>query len=74
VTEIYHRSAAGKVTWIGDLTRDEAAEAIARAPWEWHNAPRGFAPWPPTLVRGEPVYPPSLADEARPSQSKVWDR
>jgi hypothetical protein len=51
--EIYHRTLAGKVTWIGDLTSDEAAEAIARAPWEWHTAPRGFAPWPAGRVRAQ---------------------
>jgi hypothetical protein len=70
--EIYHRSAAGKVVWL-EMTRDEAAEAIARAPWEWHTAPRGFAPWPADRVRGVPTAAPSLADTL-PSRNKIWDR
>jgi hypothetical protein len=77
MAECYHRSLAGKVVWIGDLTRDEVAEALARAPWEWHTAPRGFAPWPPSRVRGEVFEPPSLADTmtgARSSTSGIWDR
>jgi hypothetical protein len=71
---IYHRTAGGKVTYIDAMTRDEIEAAIKRAPFEWSASPRGFAPWPPSLLRGDPVYPASLADEARPSQSKVWDR
>jgi hypothetical protein len=35
-------------------------------------AMRGFAPWP--VARGEPVYPPSLADTAKPSKNPIWNR
>lgn len=72
MAECYHRTAAGKVTWIDAMTRDEIATAVDRAPWEWNTAPRGFAPWPPSLVRGVPVTPPSLAD-AMPRSPKMWD-
>jgi hypothetical protein len=61
MAEAYHRSLAGKVTWI-EMTRDEVEAAVARRPWEWSTSPRDFAPWPAALVRGEPVEPPSLAD------------
>jgi hypothetical protein len=73
VAEVYHRSAAGKVTWIDAMTRGEIEEAIERAPWEWNTAPRGFAKWPADLVRGVPVIPPSLADTAQPRAPKMWD-
>jgi hypothetical protein len=46
----------------------EFACAVAAAPWEW-SANQVFKPWPPTLRRGEPVIPPSLADEP-----KAWKR
>jgi hypothetical protein len=74
VTEVYHRTAGGKVTYIDAMTRDEVEAAVKRAPHEWATSPRTFTKWPPTLLRGTPVIPASLADEARPSQSKVWDR
>jgi hypothetical protein len=35
VAEVYHRTAAGKVTWVDALTRDEVEAAVARAGWEW---------------------------------------
>jgi hypothetical protein len=73
VAEVYHRTAAGKVTWVDALTRDEVEAAVARAGWEWSLSPRGFAPWPPTLLRGIPVTAPSLADTL-PSRNKIWDR
>jgi hypothetical protein len=73
MAEIYHRSVGGKVTFIDAMTHDEVADAIERAPWEWHSAPRGFAPWPADRVRGVPVIPPSLADRM-PRGSSVWDQ
>ena len=73
MTEIYHRSLGGRVTFTDAMTRDEVEAAIARAPWEWNTAPRGFAPWPPDRVRGEPFVPASLADTAEPRGSSVWD-
>jgi hypothetical protein len=73
VAEVYHRTFGGRVTFLDAMTRDEIAAAIERAPWEWHTAPRGFAPWPADRVRGEPVYPPSLADTAQPRAPKMWD-
>jgi hypothetical protein len=73
VAEIYHRSAAGKVTFIDAMTRDEVEAATARAPWEWCETLRGFAPWPPDRVRGEPVIPPSLADTMPAHRVKMWD-
>jgi len=51
------------------MTRDEVELAVAREPWRWSREFRTFAPWPEAQVRGEPVYPASLADEPRPS----WD-
>jgi hypothetical protein len=69
--EVYHRTLGGRVT-LTEMRRDEIAAAIARCPWEWHTAPRGFAPWPDDLVRGVPVEPPSLAD-AMPRSPKMWD-
>ena len=72
MAEIYHRSLGGKVTFIDAMTRDEIAAAVDRAPWEWNTAPRGFAPWPPTCIRGVAVEPPSLADTS-PRASSVWD-
>jgi hypothetical protein len=72
MAEVYHRSAAGKVTWIDAMTRAEVEAAVKRAAWEWSTSPRGFAPWPPELVRGEPIEPPSLAD-AMPRSPKMWD-
>jgi hypothetical protein len=72
MAEVYHRSAAGKVTFIDAMTRADVEAATARAPWEWSTELRGFAPWPPDRVRGEPVEPPSLAD-AMPRPSKMWD-
>jgi hypothetical protein len=74
MAEIYHRALGGRVTWVDAMTRADVAAAVARAPWEWALSPRGFAPWPASRVRGEPVYPASLADEAKPSTSPVWDR
>jgi hypothetical protein len=71
MAEIYHRTASGRVTYIDAMTRDEIEAAISRCPWEWSAEPRGFAPWPATLVRGEPVTPPSLAD-AMPRASSIW--
>jgi hypothetical protein len=73
MAEIYHKTLGGKVTWI-EMTRDEVAAAIARAPWEWSIELRGFAPWPASRVRGEPVTPPSLADTAQPSATPIWNR
>jgi hypothetical protein len=49
--EIYHKTA-----------RADVEEAVKRAPHEWSLSLRGFAPWPPAQVRGDPVIPPSLAD------------
>ena len=72
MAEAYHRSLAGKVTWIDAMTRAEVAAATARAPWEWSTSPRLFAPCPLSRVRGEPVYPPSLADTS-PRSPKMWD-
>jgi hypothetical protein len=74
VAEIYHRSRGGRVTMIDAMTRDEVEDAIERAPWEWHTSPRGFAPWPASRVRGVPVIPPSLADEAKPIANSIWKR
>jgi hypothetical protein len=73
MAEVYHRALGGRVTWI-EMTRSEVAAAVAQAPWEWAIEIRGFAPWPASRVSGEPVYPASLADEAKPSTSPVWDR
>jgi hypothetical protein len=75
MTEVYHRSAGGRVTWIGDLTRDEVAEVVGRAPWEWSLSLKGFAPWPAGRVRGEPVTPASLADTMGSTRSSsLWER
>jgi hypothetical protein len=52
VAEVYHRTRGGKVTFIDAMTRDEIEEAIERAPWEWHTAPRGFGKRPASRVRG----------------------
>jgi hypothetical protein len=57
VAEVYHRTFGGRVTFIDAMTRAEIEEAIERAPWEWHTAPRGFASWPAGRVRGVPVIP-----------------
>ncbi len=73
MSEIYHRSLGGRITFIDAMTRDEIEDAVKRAPWAWCETLRGFAPWPPDRVRGEPVYPPSLADTAQPRPPRVWD-
>jgi hypothetical protein len=73
MAECYHRSLAGKVTWV-EMTRGEVEAAVKRAPWEWSTSSRLFAPWPPSRVRGVPVIPPSLADEAKPIASSLWKR
>jgi len=70
---VFHRSLGGRVTSV-ELLPAEFACAVAAAPWEWAADQKSFAPWPPDRVRGEPVIPASLADEARPSASKVWNR
>jgi hypothetical protein len=72
VAEVYHKTLGGRVTWT-ELTRDEVAFAIARAPWEWSTEPRGFAKWPADRVRGDPVEPPSLADTwPRNGADSIW--
>jgi hypothetical protein len=70
---IYHRSLGGRVTSV-ELLPAEFACAVAAAPWEWAAYPKGFAAWPADRRRGEPVYPPSLANEAKPIAPSIWDR
>jgi hypothetical protein len=74
MAEVFHRTLAGKVTWIDAMTRDEVAAAVERCPWEWSLSPRLFAPWPASRRRGDPVYPPSLADTTQPSANPIWNR
>jgi hypothetical protein len=74
MAEVYHRTLGGRITFIDAMTRDEVEEAIARAPHEWSLSLRGFAPWPPALVRGEPVELPSLVDAMRPRASPARSR
>jgi hypothetical protein len=73
MAEVYHKTLGGRVTWV-ELTRDEVASVIERAPHEWAASPRGFAKWPLHTVRGVPVIPPSMADEAKPIASSLWKR
>jgi hypothetical protein len=73
VAEVYHRTFGGRVTFLDAMTRYEVEEAVRRAPHEWSLSLRGFAPWPPSLVRGEPVVPPSLAD-TMPRASSIVGR
>jgi hypothetical protein len=56
---------SGRITWI-EMTRDEVEFSVSRWPWRWSTSPRGFAPWPAALVRGEPIEPPSIADTMPP--------
>jgi hypothetical protein len=72
MTAIYHRTAGGRVTYIDCMTRDDVANAIARAGWEWSLEPRGFAKWPADRVRGEPVDIRSAADVEH--SARTWDR
>jgi hypothetical protein len=65
----YHRSMAGKVIAI-DMHAEEAACAIAAAPWEWALGLRQFAPWPADQVRGEEVKLPTVAGTS--PANKVW--
>jgi hypothetical protein len=69
---VYHRTLGGRVT-VDAMNADERAFAVASAPWEWSLSPRLFAPWPLDRVRGEPVYPPSLADTAQSRAPQIWD-
>ena len=70
---VYHRSLGGRVVSV-ELLPAEFACAVACAPWEWAADQKSFAPWPADRVRGEPVIPPSLADEARPRASSLWEQ
>jgi hypothetical protein len=65
LAECYHRSLTGKVVWL-EMTRPEVEAAIALAPWAWSTELHGFKPWPPELVRGNPVAVASLADMDMP--------
>ena len=49
---------------------EEAACAIAAAPWEWALGLRQFAPWPADQVRGEEVKLPTVAGTS--PANKVW--
>jgi hypothetical protein len=74
VAAVYHRALGGRVTFIDAMTRDEVAAAVERCPWEWAVELQGFAPWPASRARGDPFYPPSLADTAKPSTTAIWNR
>jgi hypothetical protein len=50
------------------MTRDEVEAAVRRWPWRRAVSPRGFAPWPAELVRGDAVEPHSLADTMVPTK------
>jgi hypothetical protein len=71
MAQVYHKTLAGRVTYIDAMTRDDVAFAIARAPWEWSAEPRGFAPWPASRDRGDPVELRSLADT---TAAGAWKR
>jgi hypothetical protein len=71
MTAIYYRTAGGRVTYIDAMSRDDVANALARAPWMWSTEPRGFAPWPADRVRGEPVELRSAADT---TAAGAWKR
>jgi hypothetical protein len=70
---VFHRSLGGRVTSV-ELLPAEFAAAVASCPWEWSADQKSFAPWPPELVRGNPVIPASLADEAKPRSPSIWKR
>ena len=67
---IYYRTAGGRVTLI-EMSPNDVANALARAPWMWAESPRGFAAWPADRVRGEPVEIRSVADT---SAAGCWKR
>lgn len=68
---VFHRTLGGRVTLV-ELRPAEAAAAITCCPWEWAADQKAFAPWPASRVRGDPVYPLSLADTAQPSANSIW--
>jgi hypothetical protein len=68
---VFHRSLGGRVTAV-ELLPAEFACAVAACPWKWAADPKSFKPWPPTLVRGTPVVPASLADEPKLHSNSLW--
>jgi hypothetical protein len=70
MAEVYHRTLGARVTLI-EMSPNDVAFAIARAPWAWSTEPRGFAKWPVSCDRGDPVELRSLADT---TAAGAWKR